>query len=151
MDERLIAWSGFLQGVGLGLTYVPLTTLCFATLGPQFRSEGTSMFNLLRNIGSSIGISAVQALLTRNTQIMHSRLAEHITRYGGHLSLPAPLGISAPRGVAALNAMVTRQAEMIAYNNDFKLMLVLTLASVPLIFLFSAPRRGAGAAPIVAE
>jgi len=64
---------------------VPLTTVCFATLAPQFRSGGTSMFNLLRNIGSSIGISVVQALLTRNTQIMHSRLAEHITLYGGRL------------------------------------------------------------------
>jgi DHA2 family multidrug resistance protein len=151
MDERLILWSGFIQGVGLGLTYVPLTTLCFATLAPQFRSEGTSMFNLLRNIGSSIGISVVQALLTRNTQIMHSTLAEHISRYSSHLNLPAPLGTSTPRGLAALNAMVTRQAQMIAYNNDFKLMLVLTLASIPFIFLFSAPRRGAGAPPIMAE
>jgi DHA2 family multidrug resistance protein len=151
MDERLILWSGFIQGLGLGLTYVPLTTLCFATLAPQFRSEGTSMFNLLRNIGSSIGISAVQALLTRNTQIMHSRLAEHISRYDSHLSLPAPLGTSTHRGLEALNAMVTRQAQMIAYNNDFKLMLVLTLASIPFIFLFSAPRSGAGPAPIMAE
>jgi DHA2 family multidrug resistance protein len=151
MDERLILWSGFTQGMGMGLTYVPLTTLCFATLAPQFRSEGTSMFNLLRNIGSSIGISAVQALLTRNTQIMHSRLAEHISRYGGHLNLPAPLGTSTPGGLAALNAMVTRQAEMIAYNNDFKLMLVLTLASMPLLLLLSAPPRGAGAPPIMAE
>src|ERR1700730_9848801 len=85
MDDRLVIWSGFIQGMGIGLAYVPLTTVCFATLAPQFRSGGTSMFNLLRNIGSSIGISAVQALLTRNTQIMHSRLVEHITLYGGQL------------------------------------------------------------------
>src|SRR3984893_14292906 len=85
MDNRLILWSGFIQGMGIGLAYVPLTTVCFATLAPQFRSGGTSMFNLLRNIGASIGISAVQALLTRNTQIMHSRLVEHITLYGGQL------------------------------------------------------------------
>ena len=143
--NRLIIWSGFIQGVGIGLAYVPLTTVCFATLAPQFRSGGTSMFNLLRNIGSSIGISVVQALLTRNTQIMHSRLAEHITLYGGQLRPAAPYSFSTPQGLAALDASVTRQAQMIAYNNDFKLLLVLSLAILPLILLLkpSAPARAA--------
>ena len=151
MDSRLVIWSGFVQGAGIGLAYVPLTTVCFATLAPQFRSGGTSMFNLLRNIGSSIGISVVQALLTRNTQIMHSRLAEHITRYGGHLRPAAPYSFSAPQGLAALNAMVTRQAEIIAYNNDFKLLLILTIAILPLVLLLSPPRPGAGGAPVLLE
>src|SRR3984893_14775301 len=72
MDNRLVVWSGFIQGMGIGLAYVPLTTVCFATLAPQFRSGGTSMFNLLRNIGSSIGISVAQALLTRKSCIQGS-------------------------------------------------------------------------------
>jgi DHA2 family multidrug resistance protein len=151
MDTRLVIWSGFIQGVGIGLAYVPLTIVCFATLAPQFRSGGTSMFNLLRNIGSSIGISVVQALLTRNTQIMHSRLAEHITQYGGQLRPQAPYSFSAPQGLAALNASVTRQAEMIAYNNDFKLLLVLTVAILPLVLLLTPPRPGASSAPVVVE
>jgi DHA2 family multidrug resistance protein len=151
MDNRLIIWSGFIQGVGIGLAYVPLTTVSFATLTPQFRSGGTSMFNLLRNIGSSIGISVVQALLTRNTQIMHSTLAEHITVYGGHLRPAAPYGFSTPQGLAALDANVTRQAQMIAYNNDFKLLLVLSLVILPLILLLKPPRPGAGSAPIIME
>jgi MFS transporter, DHA2 family, multidrug resistance protein len=151
MDDRLVIWSGFIQGMGIGLAYVPLTTVCFATLAPQFRSGGTSMFNLLRNIGSSIGISVVQALLTRNTQIMHSRLAEHITLYGGQLRPAAPYSFSTPQGLAALNATVTRQAEMIAYNNDFKLLLVLTLAILPLVLLLTPPRPGAGSAPVIME
>ena len=151
MDDRLVIWSGFIQGVGIGLAYVPLTTLSFATLTPQFRSGGTSMFNLLRNIGSSIGISVVQALLTRNTQIMHSTLAEHITLYGGHLRPAAPYDFSTPQGLAALDASVTRQAQMIAYNNDFKLLLVLSLVILPLVLLLKPSRPGAGSAPVIME
>jgi MFS transporter, DHA2 family, multidrug resistance protein len=151
MDDRLVMWSGFIQGLGIGLSYAPLTTVSFATLSPQFRSGGTSMFNLLRNIGSSIGISTVQALLTRNTQIMHSRLGEHITLFGGQLRPAAPYSFSTPQGLAALNASVTRQAEMIAYNNDFKLLLVLCLAIMPLVLLLSPRRPGAGDAPVIME
>jgi DHA2 family multidrug resistance protein len=150
MDGRLVARSGFIQGLGIGLAYVPLTTVCFATLAPQFRSGGTSMFNLLRNIGSSIGISAVQALLTRNTQIMHSRLAEHITLYGQPRPA-APYSFSTPQGLAALDASVTRQAQMIAYNNDFKLLLVLSLAILPLVLLLKPPRPTASSAPMMVE
>jgi DHA2 family multidrug resistance protein len=151
MDNRLIVWSGFIQGMGIGLAYVPLTTVCFATLAPQFRSGGTSMFNLLRNIGSSIGISVVQALLTRNTQIMHTRLAEHIALYGGQLRAAPPYSFSTPQGLAALNASVTRQAQMIAYNNDFKLLLVLSLAILPSVLLLKRVRSGAGSAPVLVE
>jgi DHA2 family multidrug resistance protein len=151
MDDRLVIWSGFIQGFGIGLSYVPLATVCFATLAPHFRSSGTSMFNLLRNIGSSIGIAVVQALLTRNTQIMHARLAEHITLYGGQLRPAVPYSFSTPRGLAALNASVTRQAEMIAYNNDFKFLLVLTLAIFPLVLLLSPARPSAGSAATIVE
>jgi MFS transporter, DHA2 family, multidrug resistance protein len=151
MDARLVVWSGFIQGLGIGLAYAPLTTVSFATLAPQFRSGGTSMFNLLRNIGSSIGISTVQALLTRNTQIMHSRLGEHITLFGGQLRPAAPYSFSTPQGLAALDASVTRQAAMIAYNNDFKLLMVLSLATLPLVLLLSPRRPGAGDAPVIME
>ena len=151
MDSHLIVWSGFMQGMGIGLAYVPLTAVCFATLAPQFRSGGTSMFNLLRNIGSSIGISVVQALLTRNTQIMHTRLAEHITLFGGQLHPAAPYSFSTPQGLAALNASVTRQAQMIAYNNDFKLLLILSVAILPLVLLLKPPRRGASSAPVIMD
>ena len=94
---------------------------------PTLRNEGTAIFSLSRNIGSSIGISVVETLLTRNTQIMHSTLGEHITPYMS--GQPHPTGSA----LAALNATVTRQAAMIAYNNDFQLMLFLCLAAIPLI------------------
>ena len=148
MDSHLVIWSGVLQGVGTSFVYTPVAAVSFATLAPHRRSEGTSIFSLLRNLGSSIGISVVQALLTRNTQIMHARLAEQVVPYGDHLR---SFDYSSAHGLAALNAMVTRQATMIAYNNDFKLMLVLTLAVIPLVLILKTGRPGGGGAPSVAE
>jgi DHA2 family multidrug resistance protein len=143
MDDQLVMLSGFLNGFGVAFAYVPLATVCFATLPAQLRSEGTSMFNLLRNIGSSVGISAVQALLTRNIQIAHASLGEHVSAYGVHFYVATPLRMATPRDIATLNATVTRQAEWIAYLDDFKLLLVLTLACLPLIALLRrAPRAG---------
>jgi len=151
MDSHIVAWAGFIQGIGTGLAYVPLAAASFATLDPQYRAEGTAMFNLLRNIGSSIGIAVMQTMLTRNTQIMHAQLAEHIAPYGGQLRDAVPYDLTTANGVAALNAMVTQQAQMIAYNNDFKALLVLTLAVLPLLILLRAGRRGASSPSVAAE
>lgn len=151
MDDRIIGWAGFVQGIGTGFAYVPLAAASFATLSPQLRAEGTSMFNLLRNIGSSIGIAVMQAMLTRNTQIVHAQLAEHVSRYGGLLPYTVPYNLHTDRGLAALNSMVTQQAQMIAYNDDFKALLVLTIAVLPLLLLLSGGRRGAAAPHVAAE
>ncbi len=149
MDDGLVAWSGFIQGIGMGLTYVPLATVAFATLAPHFRNEGTAVFNLLRNIGSSAGIAAVQAIFIRNVQIMHARLAEHITPFGEHGERLGDLGNAA--ALSAMNGRVTQQATMIAYNNDFKLMLVLCLLAIPLAFIFRKPNPHAGSVPVAAD
>ena len=135
MDSSLVIWSGLLQGLGTGFVYVPLAALTFTTLAPHLRNEGTAVFSLVRNIGSSIGISAVITLLVRNTQILHARLAEHITPYNDALHGAVPHALSSVSALAKLNAGVTRQAAMLAYNNDFKLMLILTLCAVPLVML----------------
>ena len=150
MPQTLVWSTTFLQGLGTGLTYVTLTTVAFSTLGVQYRSEGTSMFNLLRNVGSSIGIAATGALLTRNTQVMHERLAAHIIPWGGQIELHAPFSFTVPAGLAALNAAVTRQAQMIAYNDDFKLLFVMTLALIPLVLLLR-PARARATGPAVME
>jgi DHA2 family multidrug resistance protein len=141
MDYTKIVWSGILQGGGLGLVYVPLATAAFATLSPALRNEGTAMFSLTRNIGSSIGISVVTTLLTRNTQIMHATLGEHVNRYSPLLRAQLPAGTPSLRSLAGLNATVTEQAAMIAYNNDFKLMMLLALVAMPLVLLL---RKGRG-------
>jgi DHA2 family multidrug resistance protein len=135
MDGGPVVWSGFIQGFGTGFVYVPLAAVAFATLNPQLRNEATAVFNLTRNIGSSIGISVVEALLVRNTQVMHTALASHVTRYSQ--GLPASPGTA----VAMLNARVTEQAAMIAYNDDFKLMMILTVCVIPFVFLLRDVQR----------
>jgi MFS transporter, DHA2 family, multidrug resistance protein len=148
MDNSLIIWSGLAQGIGIGFVFVPLSTVTFATLAPEYRNEGTALFSLVRNLGSSIGISAVAALLTRNTQMMHARLAEQVTPYGDALHLHADW--SGAAGLAGLDALVTRQAAMIAYNNNFKLLMVLALCAVPAVFLLR-PARAAAAQTMAVE
>jgi MFS transporter, DHA2 family, multidrug resistance protein len=145
MDSSTVVWSGIAQGLGTGFVYVPLATAAFATLMPALRNEGTAIFSLSRNIGSSIGISVVETLLTRNTQIMHSALGEHITPYMSGQPQPSASVL------AALNATVTKQATMIAYNNDFQLMLFLCLASIPLIVLLRKGAARKSAEPVVME
>jgi len=151
MDSSLVVWSGFAQGLGTGFVFVPLAAITFATLSPKFRNEGTAVFSLIRNLGSSIGISVVETLLTRNTQMMHSRLAEQITPYGDVLHAQSPMALSTIRGLAMLNERVSGQAAMIAYNNDFKLMLVLTLCAIPLVVLLRSGRSKKDAEPAVVE
>jgi DHA2 family multidrug resistance protein len=140
MDSTKVVWSGVLQGLGTGFVYVPLAAASFATLTPALRNEGTAIFSLTRNLGSSIGISVVNTLLTRNTQIMHATLGEHVSRYSSLLRAHLPPGTASLRSMAGLNATVTEQAAMIAYNNDFKLMMLLSMGAIPLVFLLRKTR-----------
>ena len=139
MDSRPIIVSGILQGFGVGFVYVPLSTAAFATLPERFRTEGTAFFNLLRNLGSSIGISAVQTLLTRNTQIVHASLAAHLTPYAATANPALGAAAANEASLTALNAEVTRQAAMVAYIDDFKLIMWMTLGLIPFLLLM---RRG---------
>jgi DHA2 family multidrug resistance protein len=143
-----IVWPGVVQGVGLGLVFVPLSAATFATLSPQMRAEGTALYSLIRNIGSSIGIAMVQTLLVRNTQIAHASLAEHINNANPALADPAAAASLAGSGAAALNAEITRQASMIAYVDDFWLMMLLTAAVIPMLLLIRPPKRNGAPAPI---
>ena len=145
MNAATVVWSGIAQGLGTGFVFVPLAAACFATLAPVLRDEGTAIFSLMRNMGSSVGISVVETLLTRNTQIMHSTLAEHVNRYSPILRSQLHGELPSLTMLAGLNASVTRQAAMIAYNDDFKLMMVLSLAAIPFVFLLSKGGAGSGA------
>jgi DHA2 family multidrug resistance protein len=148
MDRSMVVWSGLLQGLGSGMVYVPLASVAFATLVPALRNEGTAIFSLVRNIGSSIGIAVVTTMLTRNTQVMHSRLGESITSYFDPWH-PATSATAA--GVAMVNHIVTNQATMIAYNNDFKMMMILTVCAIPLLVLMRAAKQASGDPPVVVE
>ncbi|MGR9578041.1 MDR family MFS transporter [Pandoraea sputorum] len=137
-----IVWPGVIQGFGLGFVFVPLTTVTFATLPGQFRADGAAIYSLSRNIGSSIGISVVQTLLTQNTQVNHAVLSERITPFTqGVETYAQTYGAAA---MAALNAEVTRQAAMIAYLDDFRLMLFLTIIVMPLLLFIRMKKKAPG-------
>jgi DHA2 family multidrug resistance protein len=150
MDSSTIIWSGLAQGLGTGLVFVPLAAATFATLAPALRNEGTAIFSLTRNVGSSIGISVVETLLTRNTQILHATLGAHVNPYSPLLRAQLVGGAPTLHTLAGLNATVTQQAAMIAYNDDFQLMMLLSLAAIPLVFLLRKGGAG-GAKPVAVE
>ena len=144
ISQSDIVWPGVVQGIGLGLVFVPLSATTFATLSPEMRSEGTAIYSLVRNIGSSIGIAAVQALLVRNTQIAHAALAEKISTANPTLqsqSVKTLYNLATPAGLDSLNNEITRQASMIAYVDDFWLMMLMTLMVIPLLLLIQSPKK----------
>ena len=144
LSQSDIIWPGVIQGVGLGLVFVPLSAATFATLSPAMRSQGTAIFSLLRNLGSSIGISLAQTVLSRNTISTHAALVERITydNPGWHNpAIASAYDLSRPGGAAALDAMIDQQATMIAYTNDFRLMLFLSIGVLPLLLLIKPPPR----------
>lgn len=144
MDGVPVFWSGVFQGLGTGIAYVPMAALTFATLAPDLRNEGTALFSLTRNIGSSVGISVVQALLVSNTQVVHASLAAQVSPYNLAARDPQLLAqLSSHSGLAGFNAALTGQASMIAYIDDFQLMLVLTLLAMPLLLLVRVNKAGA--------
>jgi DHA2 family multidrug resistance protein len=148
MSQSDIVWPGIIQGIGLGFVFVPLSAATFATLTPAMRAEGTAIYSLIRNIGSSIGIALVQTLQVRNTQIMHGSLAAKISYASPALQDPGGFAVSSPAGLASLNAEITRQASMVAYVDNYWLMMLLTFGVIPLLLLIRPPKRGAAPAPV---
>jgi DHA2 family multidrug resistance protein len=150
MSSGPILFAGFAQGFGLGCTFVPLNLLALSGLPHHILTQGTAIRALMRMLGGSIGIAVLETQLTQNTQIVHSRLMEWL-RPDNPLAqppfLPPPFSLTTPEGIAALNHEVTRQAAMIGYIDDFALMLIVILASLPLLLLVRVPRREPAAAP----
>jgi DHA2 family multidrug resistance protein len=139
---RTIVWTSILQGMGLGLMFVPLNTVSLMSLSPDKRTEGTAMWTLIRNTGSSIGVAVVIAKLTSTSTLMHARLMESVTPFNQALADPAAamLDPSTEMGRALLENLVAQQAAIIAYANDFKMLAIMTLFAFPLILLIRAPR-----------
>ena len=142
---------GVVQGAGLGFLFVPLSAATLSTLPLQTRTEGAGFYNLSRNIGSSVGISVMNSLVTRNTQINHAAIAQHVTPVNRAFEDPAVAHAWNPltaAGRAALDAVITRQAQIIAYIDDYKLLMIATLAVIPLLMVFRKPPGRSAAEPI---
>ena len=142
-DETPIVIASIIQGIGVGCIFAPLSTAAFMTLQPQLRTEGATLYSLVRNIGGSTGISVFQTILSRNIQVNHEQLAAQVTPYNQALTHPAVQAfwnLHTEHGLALLNQEVTRQAVMIAYMDDFKLMSLELLCAIPVLFLLRLKR-----------
>lgn len=149
LPQWVIVKTGLIQGFGMGFVFVPLSALAYSTLAPKYRNDGAAIFSLVRNIGSSIGISIMIALLARNTQINHAELGAFLLPYG-----PSAVGIeklvtgvtgtNATAGLVYLNGVVTQQAAAIAYLFDFRLMMGIVLLATPLLVIIKKPKNKRG-------
>jgi DHA2 family multidrug resistance protein len=136
---------GVVQGIGLGFIFVPLSVVTLSTLSSAARAEGAGLYSLSRNIGSSIGISVVNSLLTRNTQINHAAIARQVTAVNRGFDAPMVARFWNPltaAGRTALDAVITQQAQVIAYVDDYKLLMIATLAVIPLLAVFKKSSAG---------
>ena len=135
VSEARIIWNGVVLGFGLGLVFPPLTTLTFATLPARLRTEGAAMNALLRNLGASVGIAILVSLLARNTQENRADLVSQFTPY----SMGWPFGKVVPGAdptmLAIWDGEINRQAAMIGYLNDFRVMTICSLVVLPLLLM----------------
>jgi DHA2 family multidrug resistance protein len=139
MDGAPIMISGFFQGVGLGFVFVPLNTLAFATIAPRLRVDATAFFSLVRNVGQGVGISLVTTVLAHMMQVNSAELATRVTLDSPVVrDFPGMLQ-GATSAIMSLGGLVTQQAAMIGYLDDFWLMAIITVASAPLVLLLRKP------------
>ena len=138
-----IIMLSILQGFGLGLVFVPLSTVAFLTLPNHLRTDGTSMLTLLRNVASSIGISVVIAQLTEGSRRVHAILSQHINPFNGALQMPdvrSMIDLGSDTGRAMADAMVGMQSQIIAFSLDYQLVMIVTLCAIPLAVMIGSTK-----------
>jgi DHA2 family multidrug resistance protein len=139
MDSSLVVASGFVQGLGGGIMFVPITTVVFATLAPQFRNEGAAINSLIRNLGGTMSISILQTLTIRNEAMVHSRLAEGVRPDNPALGM-TDFDFGSLQAVARMDGEVGRQALMVSYVDTYWLLFLACLAVMPLVLLLRQRR-----------
>jgi DHA2 family multidrug resistance protein len=139
VSQGEIVFVGLVQGAGFGVLFVPMSAVTLSTLAPEDRADGASVFSLSRSMGSSVGISVFTALLTTNTEINHADISANVTAVNRGFEDPTVGQFLSPvtaAGRAALDALITQQAQIIAYIDDYKLLLIATLALFALLIIF---------------
>jgi DHA2 family multidrug resistance protein len=132
-----------IQGFGLGLVFVPLSTVAFLTLPNHLRTDGTSMLTLLRNVASSIGISVVIAQLTEGSRRVYAILSQHINPFNHALQMPdvrSMIDLGSDAGRAMADAMVGVQSQIIAFSLDYQLVMIVTLCAIPLAIMIGSTK-----------
>jgi DHA2 family multidrug resistance protein len=131
------------QGFGFGLVFVPLSTVAFLTLPNNLRTDGTSMLTLMRNVASSIGISVVIAQLTEGSRRVYAILSEHVNPFNHAMQMPDVTGminLNTDTGRAMADVMVGLQAQIIAFSQDYQLLMLFTLVSIPLAIMIGSTK-----------
>lgn len=131
------------QGFGLGLVFVPLSTVAFMTLPNHLRTDGTAMLTLVRNVASSIGISIVIAKLTSGTREAHAILSEHVTPFNHALQMQdvaRSLNLNTDMGRALMDVLVNVQAQIIAFSHDYQMVLIVTLCAIPMAMMIGSSK-----------
>ena len=150
VSELRIALTITVQGAGLGFLFIPLQVLAFATLAPQYRTDGASLFSLFRNIGAAIGVSVTSSMLAHNTQVLHATIGAAVTPFNRALqdggAVQRMWDPATQHGAALLDHVVNQQAQITAYVDDYKMMIFTTLPSLLLLLLMRKP-RGMAKAP----
>jgi DHA2 family multidrug resistance protein len=147
VQESQLMYTGFVQGIGMGCTFVPLSTIAFSTIDPRKRADAVGFYSLGRNVGSSIGVSILMGALAVFVRQNRSWLTNEINPYNHVLGggvLPAQMDLSNKAGLEMFNFIVQREAMMLGYLNDFRLMLVFSLIAIPLVYVMrdGRPRSG---------
>jgi DHA2 family multidrug resistance protein len=144
VPQHVIVRTGLIQGFGLGFIFVPLSTIAFSTLQPAYRTEAAGLYSLMRNLGSSVGVSVVATLLSKSTQINHSYLSENITPYATGVAqhfVPQEFGSEPAAVFGLINRAITKQAATIGYINDFSFMMWIAILAMPLVLLLRNPHK----------
>ena len=140
MDATILEVSGFLSGLGMGFIFIPMNVMAFASISPQLRAEASGFYTLIRNIGSSVGISIMQASFVRGVTHAHSGMVENVRPDNPLVQAYMNGSFDGRAALTMLDGMIWRQAMMVSYVNGFTALLVLCLLTVPLIFLMRTPK-----------
>jgi DHA2 family multidrug resistance protein len=150
VDAWWLVWPVVVQGFGLGMIFVPLSTVAFATLDRRYSAEAAGLFSLLRTIGASIGISIATAVMTRHAQIAWNQVGGHISQFNPALAgylRALQLDLHDPRAALVLAHELGRQAQMVAFLDAFTLILWSFVAMFPLVLLMAKPKLAAHRMP----
>lgn len=154
VDTWEIIWPLLFQGAGIGMIFVPLSTVAFSTLSPRFAAEAAGIYSLVRTVGSSIGISIVATLVSRQAQVAWNQLGGGITIENPltwQYLAPLHLTPDSPQGAALLASALSQQSNMLSYHDAFVLMFGSFLVMIPVTLAFRSSRKNKSAAPVAAE
>jgi DHA2 family multidrug resistance protein len=143
VSQREILLTVVLQGLGLGMVFMPIQVLTFATLAAELRTEGAALFALLRNIGAAIGVSVTSTVLARNTQALHEMIGANVTPFNRALAAVRAFNPHTLHGSVLLDQVVNQQAQIISYANDYVLLICTTLPAALLLVVMRKPPQGA--------